>query len=136
MNIGTGQSEQVIVSSATTLEELLDGAPLIIPDEFIRASIYLLRALRVAPGETVLVVNGRVRHDWISYRAQRRHSTGVLGGRSYRTRWYRSRGHTVASHVRAAQARYARRDGIERCSRTLGRTRAVRQCSLLLSLPG
>ncbi|KIP02024.1 glycosyltransferase family 24 protein [Phlebiopsis gigantea 11061_1 CR5-6] len=56
----SGQSEQVIVSSAATLEELLDGAPLIVPDEFISASRYLLRALRVAPGETVLVVNGRV----------------------------------------------------------------------------
>ena len=60
-NIAAGQSEQIIVSSVAALEELLDGAPLVAPDEFIRASRYVLRALKVAPGENVLLVNGRVR---------------------------------------------------------------------------
>ena len=99
-NIAAGQSEQVIVLSVAALEELLDGAPLVAPDEFVRASRYVLRALKVAPGENALIVNGRVRQIFDNMkvyvqilidccRSSVRSSTAVLLRKIYR-RWPRT----------------------------------------------
>ncbi|EKM57416.1 glycosyltransferase family 24 protein [Phanerochaete carnosa HHB-10118-sp] len=54
--------EQVVLSAGGGIDEILDGASLAALDDdpFVRASRFLLRELKLAPGAQAVVVNGRV----------------------------------------------------------------------------
>ena len=60
---GIDESERVVMSATSQLEDILDGVSLssLDTEAFEQSSRHILRELKVAPGESILVVNGRVR---------------------------------------------------------------------------
>lgn len=55
-----------MMAAEEKLEDLLDGAPLSSPDDetyaaFVMASRFVVRKLKLQPGDQAIIVNGRVR---------------------------------------------------------------------------